>query len=256
KGARARAARARRAHRLRVEPSLAALGGHAAARLDRAGAVVRSRAAAHGRAVRRARRDDTRASEPRAAAHLGEGRQHRRLRHALDSRGRLPLDASRRHVGAAGARRRGDRRRSPAAAWGRDPRGHPFLRARHGCPRGARRGAWRGSGPACSGRYRGAVLSSTVVEPIPSGLGRELGGRLRDWLPALAVFVPGIVLWQGLTTLFHVQTFLLPKPIDTVTAFWDNKSTLWHAGVDTLKEALGGFAMGSGLGILAALFLA
>jgi len=70
------------------------------------------------------------------------------------------------------------------------------------------------------------------------------------------VFVLGIVLWQGLTTLFHVQTFLLPKPTDIATAFWDNKSTLWHAGIYTLKEALGGFAMGSGLGILAAIFLA
>ena len=70
------------------------------------------------------------------------------------------------------------------------------------------------------------------------------------------MFVLGIVLWQGLTTLFHVQTFLLPKPTDIATAFWDNKSTLWHAGIYTLKEALGGFAMGSGLGILAAIFLA
>jgi NitT/TauT family transport system permease protein len=72
----------------------------------------------------------------------------------------------------------------------------------------------------------------------------------------LGVFVLGIALWQGLTTAFHVQTFLLPKPSDIATSFWDNKSPLWHAGVYTLKEALGGFALGSGLGILAALLLA
>ena len=35
---------------------------------------------------------------------------------------------------------------------------------------------------------------------------------MRDWLPALVVFVIVIALWQGLTTAFHVQTFLLPKP--------------------------------------------
>jgi len=75
-------------------------------------------------------------------------------------------------------------------------------------------------------------------------------------VPALVVFVLGIVLWQGLTTLFHVQTFLLPKPSEIATAFWDNRSTLWHAGIYTLKEALGGFAIGATLGILAAFFFA
>ena len=66
--------------------------------------------------------------------------------------------------------------------------------------------------------------------------------RLREWLPVLAVFAIGIALWQGLTTAFHVQAFLLPKPTDIAQSFWDNKSPLWHAGRYTLKEALGGFA--------------
>ena len=80
--------------------------------------------------------------------------------------------------------------------------------------------------------------------------------RLNEWLPVLAVFAIGIGLWQGLTTAFHVQAFLLPKPSDIATAFWDNKGALWHAGLYTFKEAIGGFALGAGLGILAALFLA
>jgi NitT/TauT family transport system permease protein len=70
------------------------------------------------------------------------------------------------------------------------------------------------------------------------------------------VFLLAIALWQGLTTAFHVQTFLLPKPTDIATAWWENKDSLWHAGVYTLKEAAGGFVLGSGLGILVALFLA
>jgi NitT/TauT family transport system permease protein len=70
------------------------------------------------------------------------------------------------------------------------------------------------------------------------------------------VFVIGIALWQGLTTVFHVQTFLLPKPSDIAKSFWENKSPLWHAGLYTLKEALGGFALGSSLGVLTALLLA
>ena len=72
----------------------------------------------------------------------------------------------------------------------------------------------------------------------------------------LAVFVIGIALWQGLTAAFHVQTFLLPKPTDIAKSFWDNKGALWHAGVYTLKEALGGFALGGALGVAVALFLA
>ena len=80
--------------------------------------------------------------------------------------------------------------------------------------------------------------------------------RLHEWLPVLIVFGIGIALWQGLTTAFHVQTFLLPKPSDIATSFWDNKSALWHAGLYTLKEAIGGFLLGAGLGIVTALFLA
>jgi NitT/TauT family transport system permease protein len=83
----------------------------------------------------------------------------------------------------------------------------------------------------------------------------SLQRRLGDWLPVLGVFVLGIALWQGLTTAFHVQAFLLPKPTDIATSFWDNRSPLWHDGLYTLKEAAGGFALGSGLGVLTALLL-
>jgi NitT/TauT family transport system permease protein len=99
-------------------------------------------------------------------------------------------------------------------------------------------------------------VSSTVIEPVPSGLKQELGGRLRDWVPAVVVFVVVIGLWQGLTTAFDVQTFLLPKPSDIAQAFWDDKGVLWDYAVYTFKEAAGGFALGSGLGIITAIFLA
>ncbi len=99
-------------------------------------------------------------------------------------------------------------------------------------------------------------MTSTVVEPVPSGLRQELGGRLRDWIPAVVVFLVGIGLWQGLTTAFDVQTFLLPKPSEIAQAFWDDKGVLWDYAVYTFKEAAGGFALGSGLGIITAIFLA
>ena len=80
--------------------------------------------------------------------------------------------------------------------------------------------------------------------------------RVLDWGPALAVFVLGIVLWQGLVVAFDVQDFLLPKPTEIAQTFWHERSSLWHAGIYTFKEALGGFALGSSLGILSALLFA
>ncbi|HXY17351.1 MAG TPA: ABC transporter permease [Gaiellaceae bacterium] len=91
--------------------------------------------------------------------------------------------------------------------------------------------------------------------PPPGATGRVLP-RLRSWLPALVVFLFVLGLWQGLTTAFHVSTFLLPKPTEIVSSLWDNKGALWHDGVYTFEEALGGFALGSSLGILTALVLA
>ena len=102
-------ARARRAHRVREPLSVAALGRDAAARLDRSRLVVLAAAAPDGRAVRSARRDDPRAPEHGAARHLAGDRLDHDLRHALDRRGGVPLDARRRDVPAA---RAGSRRSS------------------------------------------------------------------------------------------------------------------------------------------------
>jgi NitT/TauT family transport system permease protein len=97
---------------------------------------------------------------------------------------------------------------------------------------------------------------SAFVEPIPRGMLRRAGSQAGDWIPALVVFVLVIGLWQGLTTAFHVQSFLLPKPSSIAQSLWNDRSALWSAGIYTFKEALGGFALGSSLGILVALALA
>ena len=78
---------------------------------------------------------------------------------------------------------------------------------------------------------------------------------LIEWLPALVVAAVVIGLWQGLIVAFHVQQFLLPKPTSIASTFWSDRHELWPAGWYTMKEALGGFAIGSGLGILAATFV-
>jgi NitT/TauT family transport system permease protein len=99
-------------------------------------------------------------------------------------------------------------------------------------------------------------VSVVVVEQHESRLSARVLDRVADYLPALVVFVVVIGLWQGLTTAFHVQAFLLPKPTQIAQAFWNDKGTLWDYGLYTFKEALGGFALGAGLGIVVALLLA
>jgi NitT/TauT family transport system permease protein len=84
----------------------------------------------------------------------------------------------------------------------------------------------------------------------------KIGRQAAEWLPALVIAVATIALWQGLIAAFHVQQFLLPKPTDIVKSLWDDRHSLWPAGWYTFQEALGGFALGSGLGILFALAIA
>ena len=82
--------------------------------------------------------------------------------------------------------------------------------------------------------------------------GRRALGAAGQWLPALVVFVLVVGLWEGLVRALHVQQFLLPKPSTIVRVCWTQRHELWPAGWYTFKEALGGFAIGSGLGVIAA----
>src|SRR4051812_42785811 len=97
-------------------------------------------------------------------------------------------------------------------------------------------------------------VTPTAVQPVPrGGLSRLVGRRLTDWVPAVVVLVGTIALWEGLIRALDVQAFLLPKPSAIITTFWDTRTELWHAGWFTFQEALGGFALGSGLAIVVAL---
>jgi NitT/TauT family transport system permease protein len=95
---------------------------------------------------------------------------------------------------------------------------------------------------------------------VVSERGPTVGGRAvrqaGEWLPALVVFLVVVGLWEGLVRALHVQQFLLPKPSTILSVFWTERHTLWPAGWYTFKEALGGFALGSGLGVLAATIVA
>jgi NitT/TauT family transport system permease protein len=92
-------------------------------------------------------------------------------------------------------------------------------------------------------------MTSTALRPAAA---RRAGEQVREWLPALVVFVAAIAIWQGAIGLFNIQQFLLPKPSNIVSSFWNERHTLWPAGWYTFKEALGGFAIGCGLGMVVA----
>jgi NitT/TauT family transport system permease protein len=85
---------------------------------------------------------------------------------------------------------------------------------------------------------------------------RAAGGRFVEWAPAIAVFVLGIALWEGAIAAFHIQQFLLPRPSDIGKTFWTGRHLLWPAGWYTFKEALGGFVIGSSLGVVCATIVA
>jgi NitT/TauT family transport system permease protein len=99
-------------------------------------------------------------------------------------------------------------------------------------------------------------MTTTVVQPVPPGTLRRTGRSLRDWAPAVVVLLLGIATWEGLVRGLDIQRFLLPAPSVIVDAFWANRSELWSAGLFTFREALGGFVIGCGLAIFAALVLA
>ena len=96
-----------------------------------------------------------------------------------------------------------------------------------------------------------------AVAPVPRGtLSRRVGRRAVEWLPALVVLVLVLVIWQETIAVFHIKRFLAPKPTAIASNFWTNRSELLHGGWFTFQEALGGWVIGCGLGILVALVLA
>jgi NitT/TauT family transport system permease protein len=87
-------------------------------------------------------------------------------------------------------------------------------------------------------------------------MSRRLAHQLGEWLPALVVLVAVIGAWQGVIAAFHIQQFLLPKPTAIASTFWHARHQLWPAGWYTFKEALGGFVIGSSLGMAFAVVVA
>lgn len=96
-------------------------------------------------------------------------------------------------------------------------------------------------------------LSPTVErELLPAGPNR--GAVLaRRYLPAVVLFVAALTLWEGAVAVFNIEGFLLPRPSVIAATFMRELAVILPAGLFTLRGAVGGFLIGSGLGVLVAL---
>ena len=61
-------------------------------------------------------------------------------------------------------------------------------------------------------------------------------------------FLAVLVVWEGLTRLFGVESFVLSKPSEILNSFRDFR-VIWGAGMRTLFEAAGGFVIGTSLAV-------
>lgn len=81
----------------------------------------------------------------------------------------------------------------------------------------------------------------------------RMAGRLRRALLPAGVFVLMLAGWEGLVWALQIQFYLLPAPSAIARSFADNAAFLVRAAWYTGQEALGGFGLGCGAGLLAAL---
>ena len=79
--------------------------------------------------------------------------------------------------------------------------------------------------------------------------------RYPNWLPALIAVVGFIALWQAVCSLDLVPTYLLPCPMDVVSAFIEDSQLLASHAVTTLTEAAIGLLAGVALGFVMAVVM-
>ncbi len=79
---------------------------------------------------------------------------------------------------------------------------------------------------------------------------------LGDLLPALALIVAVLIVWEAAIRLFRVPTFVLPAPSAIVVSLVQNRGALAAAAKVTAVEVLFGFALSAVVGVAVALVIA
>lgn len=96
----------------------------------------------------------------------------------------------------------------------------------------------------------------TVAPPNRKGHTSGSAGKKSRWLAPVVVFVLVALLWEVGVYLLNVPVFLLPPPSAIIVAFIANIADLFLYGFHTFRQAIIGFAIGCGLGIIVALITA
>ncbi len=111
-----------------------------------------------------------------------------------------------------------------------------------------------------------SAASGVAGAPIPDAPGRDagtggVGARsvriAREYLPAVLVAVAGLVIWEVAVRGLNARVNVLPAPTSIASAlatYWnDTRFPVSRAALNTLTEAVGGFFIGTGAGIVVAL---
>jgi len=77
--------------------------------------------------------------------------------------------------------------------------------------------------------------------------------RLRQYVPAALVLVAGLAVWEAVVAVFSIEFYLLPAPHVILSSLYEGYAVLLEAGLYTFTEAVVGYALGCGGGILAAM---
>ncbi len=80
-----------------------------------------------------------------------------------------------------------------------------------------------------------------------------MSDRIQKFLAPAIVLILILIAWEGLVAAFNIQRFLLPRPSEILANLRENFDPITQAALFTLREALGGFALGCTLGILVAM---
>ncbi len=94
-------------------------------------------------------------------------------------------------------------------------------------------------------------MTVTATTPASTGRGWSVGTQLREWLPAVGLFVGALAAWELLVRVLGIKQFILPSPVAIANAVVAYFPELWQSATYTLVEILLGLAIGVVAGISA-----
>lgn len=100
-----------------------------------------------------------------------------------------------------------------------------------------------------TGADRGGVVVG--LDPGPELTGPSMAARIREWSPAVVLFVGALAGWEVVVRVFQIKQFILPSPVAIGISWWTYLPELSSAAAYTLVEVLGGLAIGVTAGLVA-----